>query len=326
MSFLKWKPFIRPATIEVQTHSPSAGCKQRDKLHHYSIFSFLAAAIMLLVPISPIFANDTVTLHVEWDYSPPESGQVLGYRLYINDHPEAICETHNLSKEMQCVITAPIGTTSFSMTALFSDGSETSHSIPYVIYIEQNNDQDKSPHPINPPKYDETQQIENSLHQRIISLENRAKAKLLFCWSELLFPEIFSLNTHPIMENEGKFYQSYPMSGLKLLTDNNELYYMDSDGVEHSFGNVDEWLIMLFADEEEKSAILFLWLEHLFPSLFAPSPQTTIKTNDMYYRSYPKTGATVAINAEKLYYINQNQTIELGNVDNLLLGLSEISS
>jgi FOG: PKD repeat len=73
------------------------------------------------------------SIHVEWGYVPPTSPAVTGFKLYQegvfvcgSDSPAAI--------EMQCEVSLEQERTTFTMTATFSDGTESPHSEPFTLY------------------------------------------------------------------------------------------------------------------------------------------------------------------------------------------------
>lgn len=74
------------------------------------------------------------SIHIEWGYTPPSEPAVTGYRLY-NEGASA-CETQNpLATSMDCSVSLTQDTTNFTLTALFSDGSESPHSAPFPFTV-----------------------------------------------------------------------------------------------------------------------------------------------------------------------------------------------
>jgi len=89
------------------------------------------AGILTLLLSSPCLASYTV----EWGYTPPSAPAVTGYRLYresekVADFPGAATESGTVDGEIK------IGD-SFTLTALFSDSTESPHSAPF-IYTRKN--------------------------------------------------------------------------------------------------------------------------------------------------------------------------------------------
>lgn len=74
------------------------------------------------------------SIHIEWGYTPPSEPAVTGYRLYKEG--VSACETQNpLATSMDCSVSLTQDTTNFTLTALFSDGSESPHSAPFPFTI-----------------------------------------------------------------------------------------------------------------------------------------------------------------------------------------------
>ncbi|TVQ95446.1 MAG: DUF4214 domain-containing protein [Desulfovibrionales bacterium] len=98
--------------------------------------SFALFSIMLLA-IVPCVASgfQPVTIQVDWTYAPPPGRPVAGYRLYRDYEP--VCEIRvPATPTMNCPVdTTRTGKTSFTLTAIYSDASESSHSLPYAVTI-----------------------------------------------------------------------------------------------------------------------------------------------------------------------------------------------
>lgn len=83
--------------------------------------------IVLLVIATPAMAT---SIHVTWGYTPPMSPAVSGFRLYQEGLP--VCRTEDPNaQEMDCEVLLVKKITSYTLTALFIDGTESPHSAPY---------------------------------------------------------------------------------------------------------------------------------------------------------------------------------------------------
>jgi len=72
------------------------------------------------------------SIHVEWGYTPPSEPAVTGFKLYQEGAP--VCQTQNPNATaMDCEVTLTAATTNFTLTATFSDGSESPHSAPFAF-------------------------------------------------------------------------------------------------------------------------------------------------------------------------------------------------
>jgi PKD repeat protein len=67
---------------------------------------------------------------VEWGYTPPSTPAVTGFKLY--QEGAHVCQTQEPSATtLDCTVTLTADTTNFTLTATFSDGTESPHSAPF---------------------------------------------------------------------------------------------------------------------------------------------------------------------------------------------------
>ena len=88
--------------------------------------------LTLLCCLLPTFAAAATTrsIHVEWGYTPPSTPAVTGFKLY--QEGANVCQTQEPSATaMDCTVTLTADTTNFTLTATFSDGTESPHSAPF---------------------------------------------------------------------------------------------------------------------------------------------------------------------------------------------------
>jgi len=91
----------------------------------------LKAAIVSLLLVLPASAAAT-SIHVTWGYTPPTAPAVSWFRLYQEGVP--VCTTAIPSaQEMDCDVVLTKKVTSYTLTALFADGTESPHSSPYAF-------------------------------------------------------------------------------------------------------------------------------------------------------------------------------------------------
>lgn len=80
------------------------------------------------------FAATTQTIHVEWGYTAPSSPAVTGFKLY--QEGALACQTQNPNaKTLDCQVSLTKDTTNFTLTATFSDNTESPHSAPFPYTI-----------------------------------------------------------------------------------------------------------------------------------------------------------------------------------------------
>jgi len=72
------------------------------------------------------------SIHIEWGYTPPSEPAVVGFNLY--QEGVLACHTREASATaMDCQVTLSAATTSFTLTAAFSDDTESPHSAPFLF-------------------------------------------------------------------------------------------------------------------------------------------------------------------------------------------------
>ena len=77
-------------------------------------------------------AATTQSIHVEWGYTPPSEPAVIGFKLY--QEGAFACQVQNPdATSMDCQVTLSAATTNFTLTAAFSDGTESPHSAPFTF-------------------------------------------------------------------------------------------------------------------------------------------------------------------------------------------------
>lgn len=94
----------------------------------------MRALVIALILLCPDWASSTPRLiHVEWEYTPPPEPAVTGFRLYqepgvaVHDWAGPDVRVGDATVD----ITAPI--TIFTLTATFSDATESLHSAPFAF-------------------------------------------------------------------------------------------------------------------------------------------------------------------------------------------------
>jgi len=91
---------------------------------HLIIIRFLVA-LLCWMPALALAA--TQSIHVEWGYTPPTSSEVTGYKLY--QEGSLACQTQDPNATaMDCQVSLTKDTTNFTLTATFSDNTESPHS------------------------------------------------------------------------------------------------------------------------------------------------------------------------------------------------------
>jgi hypothetical protein len=103
----------------------------------------------------PAFASAaTQSIHVEWGYTPPSEPAVTGFKLY--QEGAFVCQTEDPGAiAMDCDVTLTADTTNFTLTAAFSDGTESPHSAAlcffhYRHHCVEGSDQCCAPHRLSP--------------------------------------------------------------------------------------------------------------------------------------------------------------------------------
>jgi PKD repeat protein len=88
----------------------------------------LIVALICWLPISALAT--TQSIHVEWGYTPPSEPTVTGFKLY--QEGVFVCQIQDPNASaMDCEVTLTAATTNFTLTASFSDGTESPHSAPF---------------------------------------------------------------------------------------------------------------------------------------------------------------------------------------------------
>jgi len=72
------------------------------------------------------------SLHIEWGYTPPSEPAVVGFNLY-QEGVLACQARESTATAMDCQVTLSVATTSFTLTAVFSDDTESPHSAPFLF-------------------------------------------------------------------------------------------------------------------------------------------------------------------------------------------------
>ena len=90
--------------------------------------------LTLLCCLLPTFASATTSqnIHVEWDFTAPSKPGVTGFKLYQDG--VHVCQTQDpKATTMDCTVSATTDTAKFTLTATFSDGTESPHSSPFPL-------------------------------------------------------------------------------------------------------------------------------------------------------------------------------------------------
>lgn len=81
----------------------------------------------------PIFASAaTQSIHIEWGYTPPNEPAVTGFKLYQEGVFACQIQDPNATA-IDCEVTLTAATTNFTLTASFSDSTESPHSAPFAF-------------------------------------------------------------------------------------------------------------------------------------------------------------------------------------------------
>ena len=101
------------------------------------IFIRLLLALLCLLPFSASATPQSI--HVEWGYTPPSEPAVIGYNLY--QEGVFVCKTDTpTATTMDCSVDLATATTNFTLTATFSDGTESPHSAPFAFTLSDSPD------------------------------------------------------------------------------------------------------------------------------------------------------------------------------------------
>ncbi len=82
-----------------------------------------------------LIAASAHDIHIEWSYTQPNDGRVLaGYNLYMEG--AKVCTSNNPEdSSIDCTVQAEDGEYDFTLTSLFTDSTESSHSEPYSFSL-----------------------------------------------------------------------------------------------------------------------------------------------------------------------------------------------
>ena len=93
-----------------------------------NVIRFLA---LLICGLTIAVSSAAKSIHVEWGFTPPTEPTVTGFKLY--QEGSAVCQTQDPNATaMDCEVTLTAATTNFTLTATFSDGTESPHSSPFA--------------------------------------------------------------------------------------------------------------------------------------------------------------------------------------------------
>ena len=88
--------------------------------------------VILLCSLPLVVSAATQSIHVEWGYTPPSEPALTGFKLY--QEGAFACQTQDAATTtMDCQVTLTAETTNFTLTATFSDGTESPHSAPFAF-------------------------------------------------------------------------------------------------------------------------------------------------------------------------------------------------
>lgn len=118
------------------------------KIQFYFFLKTVFSGLIVIFPWNSALGMQNVKIEVEWEYVAQDNNEISGFRLYNNN--QIVCETFNsLDRIMQCSIDANERDTSFTMTAIFTNGSESLHSEAYFMSLPE---LPQDPVDVNPPK------------------------------------------------------------------------------------------------------------------------------------------------------------------------------
>ena len=99
--------------------------------------------VVVLIPLSG-WAETSRSVHVEWGYTPPSEPAVTGFQLY--QEGVSVCQVQDGdATSMDCSVSLTTNPTQFTLTALFTDGTESPHSSPFTFYQESGEEDENSP-------------------------------------------------------------------------------------------------------------------------------------------------------------------------------------
>lgn len=92
----------------------------------------ILAVLYVETGVSLAYVNQSI--HVEWGYTPPSAPAVIGFKLYQEGVFIGGWSGANTAEgDITCVLVNEV--TNFTLTAEFSDGTESPHSSPYALTI-----------------------------------------------------------------------------------------------------------------------------------------------------------------------------------------------
>lgn len=99
-----------------------------------TLITLLASLLVWLPTVAA--AATTATIHAEWtSYTAPSGYTVTGYKLYQEGSPA--CQASSASAtSLDCTVTLASDTTNFTLTAVFSNGTESPHSAPFPFTVQ----------------------------------------------------------------------------------------------------------------------------------------------------------------------------------------------
>jgi PKD repeat protein len=101
-----------------------------EKLMQLTLIRLLVVALLCWLPT--LASAATQSIHVEWGYTPSSESTVTGFKLY--QEGAFVCQTEDPNAiAMDCDVTLTADTTNFTLTATFSDGTESPHSTLYAF-------------------------------------------------------------------------------------------------------------------------------------------------------------------------------------------------
>lgn len=94
------------------------------------MYRMLLSLFILITSVTVAYGSRSI--HVEWDYTPPTEPTVTGFQLY--QEGTAVCAFEGAStSEGDCTVDLTSQITIFTLTAMFSDDTESPHSAPFLF-------------------------------------------------------------------------------------------------------------------------------------------------------------------------------------------------
>ena len=104
------------------------------------ILQIFFATLLVLLPVGNVLAMPTHSIHLEWDfdqYSAPVDSELSAYRLY-KDGVKTCQFDFPYDYAGDCNFTSNNGLFTFTLTAIFEDGTESPHSAPFPFQLGPN--------------------------------------------------------------------------------------------------------------------------------------------------------------------------------------------